>query len=282
VFIVDDILLAEIVLPYARRLLGKGQDQLYDWLDKQGVKLARRGWRLWRHKPSDVEVLKDLGYYAEKHPGAAGIMATAAITTGLQPAAALPAPEADERVLRALCNFLTGIFEMVQALGHPAVLPGFLTGTDDLAVIDVRTPPGVQLEMPVISGQDSPEITLWRPLGPAGTSSHWLPRLWVLARATDADRRTYEDIACDLDTTPQQLAEALKDQPFVTGITRRHVLVQHAQIVLPKIPPVTKGESSRIPWAQSPAGVRAMLAALTSQLGERQDEDRRWLEGLEG
>jgi hypothetical protein len=90
--------------------------------------------------------------------------------------------------------------------------------------------------MPVISVQDSPEITLWRPLGPAGTSSHWLPRLWVLVRGTDADRRTYEDLACDLDTTPQQLAEALEEQPFVTGIIRRHVLVQHAQIVLPKIP----------------------------------------------
>ena len=81
VFVVDDIALTYIVLPYAKRLLGKGQNQLYDWLDDQGIKLAlRRGQHWWQHKPSQVEVLTDLGHYVENHPGTAGTLTAAAIT----------------------------------------------------------------------------------------------------------------------------------------------------------------------------------------------------------
>ena len=277
-FIIDDILLADILMPYAKRLIGKGQDQFYDWLDDQGVKLVRR---VWGHNPPVVEVLEDLGHYVKDNRGAADTLAPKAFTAELQTAQTLPAAQADEKVLRALSDFLTAIFDMVQALGHPAVLPGFLTGTNDLSVIDVRTPPGQNLEMPEISGQDNPEIVLWRPLGYGVLPQHWMPRLWVVVKATDVDRRKYENLA-DPDTTPQRFAEVLEDQPFVTGITRRHILVQHVQIVLPNIPPipVVGGESSRIKWAESPDGAKAMLADMTSQLGERQDEDERWIRAL--
>jgi hypothetical protein len=277
VFVVDDIVLTYFVLPYARRLLGKGQDQLYDWLDGQGIKLAvlaRRRWRLRRHKPSQVEVLTDLGHYVENHPGTAGTLTAAAIAAG---------PLTDEEFMRTICDFLTRIFEMVQELGHPAVLPGFLTGTDYLAVIDVRTPPGKQLEMPSIDGQ---EITLWKPLGPTEDSRHWMPRLW-LVRATDEELASDPDKpgkladaleASDPDTTPMQLAERLKGQPLVTGITRRRVVVQDIRMPVPDLPPsLLTGESSRIPWAQSPDGIKAMLAALTNQLGQRQQQDLLWL-----
>jgi hypothetical protein len=291
VFIVDDILLTYFVLPYAKRLLGKGQNQLYDWLDDQGVKLARRGWRLWRHKPTDIEVLTDLGHYADEHPGTADTLFTRVFATELQTAALLPAAEADEEVLRIVSDFLTQIFKMVQALGWPAVLPGFLTGTDYLAVIDVRTPPGEQLEMPSVGGQDVPTITLWRPLKPAfsDTRQHWMPRLWLIRTtdeelASDPDTTSgklaaaLEEFASDPDRTPTpaQLADTLKDQSFVMGITRRHVVVQHVQMPLDRLPPQPIGEIGQIRWAESPDGIKAMLKELTSQLGERQQEDLLW------
>jgi hypothetical protein len=282
VFVVDDILISYFVLPYAQEKLNQGRNQLYDWLDKQGVKLARRGLRFWQHKPSDVEVLKELGHYVETHPGTASTLATATITAQLQAATRLPAGQRDEKFLNIVLDFLNQIFEMVQELGSPVVLPGFLTGTDDLAVIDVRTVPlGGQLELPWISGgQVNPTIMLWRDLGPVG-KVYWMPRIWLVRAATDADRDRYKEFA-NPDTTPKQLADELKDQPFVMSITRRYVVAQHVQMVLDHLPPTKTGtgEDDRIPWAESPDGVKAMLAALTSQLGERLDEDVLWLRAL--
>jgi hypothetical protein len=284
VFVVDDVVFTYFVLPYAKRLLGKGQDQFYDWLDAQGIKLARRGWRVWRHKPSQVEVLTDLGHYVEKHPGTAGTLTAAAIA----------GPVTDEEFLRTIRDFLTRIFEMVQELGHPAVLPGFLTGTNYLAIIDVRTPHGTQLEMPEMpwmGGPDEPEIKLWNPLPPAGVLPHWMPRLWLVSTADGELARDPDTtlgqlaaalakFASDPETTPVQLAAKLEDQSFVTGITRHHVVVKHARMPLERLTPVTAGESSRIPWAESPDGVKDMLEALTSQLGERKKHEELWRQAL--
>ena len=219
--------------------------------------------------------MTDLGHYVENHPGTADALTAAAIT----------GPLTDEEFMRTICDFLTRIFEMVQTLGHPAVLPGFLTGTDYLAVIDVRTPPGKQLEMPSTDGQ---EITLWTPPAPSFMPVHWMPRLW-LVRATDEELASDPDKpgkladalqTGDPDTTSVQLAEALERQPLVTGITRRHVIVQHVQMPLADLPPAPIGESSRIPWAESPDGIKAMLAALTNQLGQRQQQDLLWIRAL--
>lgn len=282
VFVVDDILLTYFVLPYAKRLLAKGQNQLYDWLDGQGVKLARRGLRLWQHRPTDIEVLTDLGHYADEHPGTADTLFTGVLTTELQTAALLPAPEADKEVLRIVSDFLTHVFKMVEALGWPAVLPGFLTGTDYLAVIDVRTPPGRQLEMPSVGGQDVPAITLWSPPGPIFTpdSVHWMPRLWLISTTDEELAAALKAFASDRDKTPTsaELAATLKDQSFVTGITRRNVLVRHVEMVVAGSPPIAAptGEITQIPWAESPDGVKAMLKELTSQLGERQQQDLLW------
>jgi hypothetical protein len=66
------------------------------------------------------------------------------------------------------------------------------------------------------------------------------------------------------------------------SITRRHVVAQHVQMVLDHLTPTKMGpgEDDLIPWAESPDGVKAMLAALTSQLGERLEEDLLWLRAL--
>jgi hypothetical protein len=301
VFVVDDILLTYIVLPYGRRLLGKGQDQLFNWLDS---KLGREGRRLKRSMSSrnnEVDVLKDLGQYVKEHPETAETLATAAFEAELETASALPAVRGDEEVLRVVREFfLTPIFEMVKSLEHPAVVPGFLTGTDWLTAIDVRVPSGDELEKARIferfevnryprSEVFPARIELWTSPGIVGVK-HWRPRIWLvtpmdeeLARElnTTPDKLAdaLNELACDSYGTAQQFAEALERQRFVTEITRHHVIVRRAEWQWSNSPDA-KGESVRIPWAEFPAGVMTMRAALVRQLGDRQEEQERWIQRL--
>jgi hypothetical protein len=298
-FIVDDILLTYIVLPYGQRLLSKGQDQLFSWLDdkfdREGKKFLKS---LSKRKLSDAEVLEEVGNYVEKHRGTADTLASAAYVGALKTASTLPAAQREEEFLKVVNDFfLTPIVEMVKALEHPAVVPGFLTGTDCLTVIDVRTvPSGEELETARIfprfeteSKVDPARIELWTDQKYFG-QARWRPRIW-LVRPED------KELADELNTTPgeladaldelardpygtaKQLAEALKHQPFVTDITRHHVIVQHAEWWSGSSPSVT-GESDRIPWAESPDGAKAMLAALEAQLGDQEDEEERWRDAL--
>ena len=68
-FIVDDILLARIVLPYGERLFNHGRDELYNWLDQQLDRKGRRIFARLRRKKKDLtadEILRKLGDYAEQ------------------------------------------------------------------------------------------------------------------------------------------------------------------------------------------------------------------------
>jgi hypothetical protein len=290
-FIIDDILLTYIVLPYGTRLLDKGRNKLYDWLDselgKEGKKLAKS---MSKRNLSDAEALKELGRYVEEHRGTADTLATAAFAAELETASA----SGDEEFLRIVRDyFLTPTVEMAQALRRPAVLPGFLTGTDWLTAVDVRTiPPGEKLEKLYIypqSGKNPARINLWSPLGPVGIQS-WLPRLW-LVRATDKELAgdlgttpgklavALDEFARDRHTTPQRFAKTLEKQPFVTGITRDDVIADRARMPL-DFTPDTTGNSYPIPWAESPAGVKTMRTALAAQLGDQQREVATWIQAL--
>lgn len=117
-FIVDDILLTYIVLPYGSRLLNQGRDKLYDWLDselgKEGKKLAKS---MSKRNLSTKEVLEDLGHYVEEHRGAADTLATAAFAAELEIASKLPAVKGEEEFLEVISDFFfTPIFEMVKSL----------------------------------------------------------------------------------------------------------------------------------------------------------------------
>ena len=281
VFVIDDILFTYIVLPYLTRLLNQSRDQLYDWLDKQGVKLAKSVFQPGR---TDLEVLNDVGYYVQENSKMARTLARAAVTTEFQDADKLPAAQSDEAVLKVVYDVLTGSFEMVQKLGHPVVLPGFLTGTDDLVVIDVRTvPPDRQLKMPRFFGYNSPAIQVIQD-PPPPLAVNWTARLWLVRAPTDADRRRCEELVGDGVPTAPQLAEELEDQLLVTRITRDHVVGKHARQVVDGLPPVLQNPSSQIPWAQTPDGVKAMLAALTTklanELGEQQQKNELWIQAL--
>jgi hypothetical protein len=298
-FIVDDILLTYIVLPYGQRLLSRGQDQLFNWLDskldKEGKKFANS---LRKRKLSDKQVLEEVGQYVEKHRGTADTLASAAYVGALETASALPVAKREEEFLRVVNDFfLTPVVEMVKELEHPAVVPGFLTGTDWLTVIDVRTVPSdKELQKTRIfpryeseSKVDPARIEVWTAREYFG-GAQWRPRIW-LVRPMD------KELADELNTTPGQLADALKElagdeyktakqfaealehQPFVTDITRRHVIVQHEKW-WPNSSPSVTGESDRIPWAESPDGAKAMLAALEAELGDKQDRQDRWRNAL--
>jgi hypothetical protein len=295
VFVVDDILLTYIVLPYGTRLLDQGRNKLYDWLDselgKEGKKLKKS---IAKRNVDDVEALKQIGQYVADHHGTADTLATAAFAAELGAAKELPPVQGDEEFLGAVRDyFLTPTVEMVRALGRPAVLPGFLTGTDWLTAIDVRTvPPAEKLDQLRIYsqyGKNPARINLWSSPGPLGVQ-HWLPRLWLIKAADEELARdlgttpghlaaALDELAVDKHTTAQRFATALESQAFVTGITRDDVIVDHARMPLDFTPILTR-ESYQIPWAASPAGIRTMRTALTRQVGDRQRQVETWLQAL--
>ena len=300
-FVVDDILLTYIVLPYGRRLLNENREQFYNWLDGQLGKAGKKFVKsLRKDKRPDNAVLEAVGNYVVQNHGTAYTLAPAAFAAQLETAIALPAIKGDEQFLTAFRDsFLTPVFEMVKSLAHPAVVPGFLTGADWLTAIDVRVPSGEELEkvrvFPRIektypkSEVIPARIQVWTAPGPLGVT-HWRPRIW-LVRPMDGE------LARELNTTPgeladalnkrasdeygtsQQFAEALEHQAFVTEITRHHVIVQRARWVSFNSP-YLEGESSRIPWAESTAGAVAMLTALARQLGDQQQENERWIQAV--
>jgi hypothetical protein len=297
VFVVDDILLTYIVLPYGKRLLGKGQDWLFNWLDSQ---LGEEGVRLKQSmsgRNDEVEVLKDLGHYVKEHPGTADTLAKAAYAA----ATGSPGVMGDTEFLMVVRDFfLTPVVEMVKVLERPAVAPGFLTGTDWLTAIDVRTVPrgerleNMDVEQRTVWGETYPaEIVLWR-RGRLTQSEkdHWLPRIWLVRAGDDELAReldttpgelsaTLDELARDEDTTPGRFADVLEHQPFVTAITRQRVVVRRAQMMWGGIaPPSTTGQSDRISWAKSSAGIQTMREGLERQLGDQQVEQERWIQAL--
>lgn len=178
-------------------------------------------------------------------------------------------------------------------------MPGFLTGADWLTAIDVRTvPSGKELEkvrvFPRIETESKvipARIQVWTAPGVLAVN-HWRPRIWLvrpmdeeLARKLNTTPGKLADaldkLASDSYGTAQQFAEALEHQAFVTEITRHHVIVQHAQW-LSYNSPDAKGESGRIPWAESPDGIKAMRTALIKQHGDQQEEQKRWIQALTG
>lgn len=285
-FIIDDILLAQIVLPYGQRLLGQGRDIFYTWVDQQLGKESKKLVRRWRkHNPTDEEVLRDLGEFAERHRETAGRLTSAAFAT--EAAAAdqtlLDADQREEAFLTAVRDYyLAPIVNMARALGRPAVVPGFLTGAGYLAAIDVRTPYGTELELPAVWGRGAQHApTLRFPDSVGLYQPHWLPRLWLF-KATDERRHGYEDLARRRGTTIKEFADAMEGQGLVTAIFRTHIVVRPAVTIADGRPPAPSGEAWEISLARSPTGIEAIRTELAHQLGEQQGEDRRWIQAITG
>ncbi len=279
-FVVDDILIAKFVLPFAQGLGEHTLDGIYDWLDDQGVRLGRglfyRLTKRRRGAGNVDELVTELGDYVAKHPDAASRLTAAALTDAGQVA------KTDEEFLGVLRSFLMAVFELVKTLNRPAVLPGFVTGTEHLAVIDVRTRnAGEEFATPAIhpARNDDARIVLANRGVPHGQPTP-LPRIWLVS-ATGEEGPEIDRVAAAsaryLDW-PDDFVDSMKGQWLATDITRREVWVQQPQITPVGMFVTKPGKVDAFNWSESPAGVIAMHKALVDAVGEKVEQDRAWID----
>ena len=293
-FIVDDILLTYIVLPYGKRLLSKGQDQLFNWLDSLPGEGAAWLKATMSGRNNEFDALTDLGHYVTEHRGTANTLATAAY------ADASGVKDNIEFLTVVRDYFLTPAVEMVKELKHPAVVPGFLTGTDWLlpsTCAPYRPANRWRIWMSYSARTSLPKSCTLRRSSSGSNATCMKKRitgclgsgLWQ--RMTNCRKlgttpgelaATLDELACDEGTTAGGSADMMKDQRFVTAITRQRVVVRHADMMFGISPPSTTGDSERIPWATDSAGIQAMREGLERQLGDQKDEQDRWIKALMG
>ncbi|HEU5352938.1 MAG TPA: hypothetical protein VFU65_00665 [Actinocrinis sp.] len=100
-FVVDNNLLTQIVLPFGRRLLDQGRDALYAWINQR-----RQEGRapLPEAQQARCAELNDLGRFAENHPGTAGRLASAVIIEVGAADNLIDADQRDEGFLQAFLD----------------------------------------------------------------------------------------------------------------------------------------------------------------------------------
>jgi hypothetical protein len=281
--IVDDVLVGLLLVPFLDGLRGRAFEQVYDWLDEQGVNLRPHG-LLHRfvgghHEDGTLEpVVERLTQHIDKHPEALLTLTQAALNDA--------GDQTDEAFLDLVRGYLLAVFEQVEALGQPTVLPGFFTGTGQLTVIDVRTRTvEAEYEEPTrypAQGEADARIVLARPIGPGEPSR--LPRVW-LVDARGQNRTELERLAREarnvFPAPDDGLSQALEDQMLVTAMSRRTVYVQVTKVVgnvgANVQPPYA---DTPLPWADSAAGVVAMYDKLVALAKKRADKERGWIEAL--
>jgi hypothetical protein len=282
VFLVDDLLIGSFVLPVVRGLGERTVDAAYGWLGDQGVQLGRGlFWRLTKRRPGGESaererLVRNLGVYVEQHPDAAPRLTAAAIKD------AAAGATTDEEFLGVLLRFLTTVFELVDTLNRPAVLPGFLTGTEHLAVIDVRASnSSEERAMPTIASHqnDAPRLVFATRGLPYGDRSV-LPRIW-LVRATEEARRALEQGAASAAhyfDRHDAFSSSLQGQWLVTGIARRKVWVHQPDITHVGLFVKEASRDQAWDWSESPDGVIAMHRALVAAVREQVAKDNAWVD----
>lgn len=263
----EQLFIAKIVLPFVLRV-GQGTlSEVYAWLEGNGAKLGHGlGRRLLRRISKgrlgvgDADQLAgDLASYVERHPDATAKLTTAVFQEAGQ-----------QGRLEIIKDLLETVFELVKQIGRPVVLPGFITGVDHLAIIDVRTytadeeytPPAVH----PASGDHVPTITLAGRGAPGWGDANPRPRIWLVTEPKDGERERLDDATENANVVlhwPDQFTEAIQGQLLVTRVTRDDVSVNQAQVT-----PVglVVGESDELPWADSASWVGPMVRALREDL----------------
>ena len=134
-----------------------------------------------------------------------------------------------------LLSFLIAVFDTVKTLNRPAVLPGFLTGTEHLAVIDVRTRnASEELDNPTVVSPQSgdPRIVLASRDVPPGQAPPRMPRIWLVT-ATHEERLALEQRAVLSGRYLGQFDDFtnyMEGRWLATDITRHEVWVQQPLI----------------------------------------------------
>jgi hypothetical protein len=125
-------------------------------------------------------------------------------------------------------DFLDYVFRMVAHLRGPVALPGFFTGADDTAVIDVRRENRATFKSPLrlwdgaVPKSERPRIALRA----EEALVRGYPRIWLTPRT--AEHRADVDRALAAPSTaPEELARALQSYRRVNSITADAVGTTH-------------------------------------------------------
>jgi hypothetical protein len=223
---------------------------MYAWLEANGVKLGHSlGARLLRRISGgragvgDEERLAgELAAYAEKHPDAAATLT----------AAVLEETAREEDQLDVMAEVLAAIFEAVRERRRPVVLPGFVTGRDHVAIVDVRTTtekgeyrvPQATAEPPDLVRK----ITLAQRGGPGYGPR---PRIWLVTDPKPGERRELEreadDAATFIGTNGDPFMDSMKGRALVTKIT-----LDEVGLTIPVVTPLglmINADTETLPWA---------------------------------
>jgi hypothetical protein len=263
------------VLPFAKGLSEQAVKGAYEWLEDQGVNLGRTFWqRITGRGGDEEELVSRLSTYVEADRDAASRLTAAAIAEAGQRA------RTDEEFLEVLVSFLMTIFRLVDQLQRPAVLPGFLTGADDLAIVDVRTrkanekPAKPALRSPAA---DSPRIEMAVRGLPYNSPS--IPRIWIVSEG----REELEELEQRAESStpffdyPNDFGNFMEGRPLVSAITREEVWLEDSRTGPQGVFVPEQRNINPVPWAQTPDGVISMHRALLGQVGEKEAKRDVWI-----
>jgi hypothetical protein len=268
-FGVDAILLSWLLLPLAKRLSDDVVDGAYQWLIAQGVTLgANLAQKIDARSATSEDLASGVGEFIEEHPEAATRLATAALREGAGGAMS------EEEFLQVLLGFLMGVFELVNRLGHPAVLTGFLTGKADLAVIDVRTVNDDEaLKNPTVSayGSNAPRIGL-ADRG-FGYTPNRIPRIWLLTPEDgegDEIRKLANAAGVSFEWPGGAFEDFMRGRPLVSAITANEVVLENTQVSPGGFSVPAARDVTEVPWDHTPDGLIAMRDELREVVGAQE------------
>jgi hypothetical protein len=268
----EQILFANIVLPFLRGVGQGGMSEIYAWLEGNGVKLGHGlGGRLRRRISGgrlgvgDREQLAgELATYVAKHPDATVTLAAAALQDAQR--------EGDR--LDVLREVLAALFELAKEARRPVVLPGFVTGTDHLAIIDVRTSvekgPYEVPQVYAVSGDEVRTITLARKGGPEYGPR---PRVWLVTKPEDGELERLEAEAQGAGPVignGDPFTQSMKGRPLVTRIT-----LDAVRVTVPTVTPLglmINADTEAIEWASGSDWMLPAFQRLRARAAAR-DED---------
>jgi hypothetical protein len=272
----EPIIFGKIVSPFVRQveegLVGGMQESIENKGFQLGQGLAiwlRRKFGKGSHRVGDVVQLADqLDNYVERNPASTPALTEAIMDTR---------PGDRLSILRGL---LTAVFTAADELKEPVVLPGFVTGVDHLAIVDVRTQVFDQrYEEPLLvpTGKARiPTLHLSRKGVEPYNEDPPRPRLWVITNAGPDDLARLTDAAKGVQpvlSRGDEFTQLMADRMLVADITAREVGFAKSTIVA-KIWSVGPAALDTLPWTDSTAWVAPMFETL-NQLVENRHQFRR-------
>lgn len=261
---VEAIVFAKVVSPFVRGLEEGLVGDLQTSIEDRGVKVGR-GLAAWirrklgkrDHRATDAQELGDrLDHCVVAKPTSAPVVAETVLEQGA----------ADK--LSVLDGLLTAVFTAARELKKPVVLSGFVTGSDHLMVVDVRTQVfGELYRAPTFAphGQEQiPTVTLALVGASLFEQKPPPPRVWLITDPGPDDLASLTQAAKDAGPVflrTDEFTRLMANRPMVTAITAQEVRLANSmiagQVFLLGGPPLPS-----LPWDESSTWVVPMFEAL--------------------